>query len=365
MTMSSSAPPNQFIEWCRQETPKPSSNLDLSKWSQAKKGKGDVDDFFTEIGSSLRSNKITSVRIDVSVPAQDYVISGEGAGFEHYLSQLQITNPISGTLTIDNVSVKHLLVRNKPSQLCIKHSNVGMLVVHPGCRANLMVSETNIGTLVINQDSISHLDMTGGCILNVDCPAPEEPNPFTGSVSLRGIFLPREPEKYLLEGPQPYRNLRSHLRKLENAQTANVVHSAELAVERKTDTKMNKLLSLLYEICSDFGSSALRPLVWLAVLFALLATIVGLADGVTLALPEETYNGWKYVLTQEGWEGRTYRAVVMAFQGITNPIGIFGSRGLLTPKYTWLAVLSGLQGLSSVVLIALFIFAVRRRFKIQ
>lgn len=363
MAMSSSAPPDQFIEWCRQETPEPSSNLNLTKWVQTRKGT--IDDFFAEIGRSLRSNKITHVEIDRSIPDQDYVISGKGRGFEHYLSHLLITNPQSKTLTIDNISVKHLSIQTSAVQLCIKHSNVGTLDVFEGCRAKLMVSESNIGTLVIKKNSISHLDMTGGCILNVDCPSPEGSNPFTGSVSLPGVFLPREPGKYLLEGPQPYRNLRSHLMKLENAQTANVVHSAELAVERKTDTTINKVLSVLYEIFSDFGSSALRPLVWLAVLFVLSATIVGFADGATLALPKEMYYGWKHVLTQEGWEGRTYRAVVMAFQGITNPIGIFGSRSLLTPKYTWLAILSSLQGLSSVVLIALFIFAVRRRFKIQ
>ena len=62
------------------------------------------------------------------------------------------------------------------------------LAVIKDSRAKLLVSESNIGTPMIERDSISHLDMTGGCILNFDCPSLEEPNPFTGSVSLRAII---------------------------------------------------------------------------------------------------------------------------------------------------------------------------------
>jgi hypothetical protein len=234
----------------------------------------------------------------------------------------------------------------------------------------LKIIDTNIGEISFGSKSILEYEMTGGCLLNIKCPAPWQENPITGSFSLDNtVFLPRKSknksEASFLDGPQPYRNLRAHLMNLQNNQTANLVHSLELAVERETESGwFNKLLSWLYEKFSDYGSSTLRPT---ACFFGILvfSWVLGFIDGGgSPALGLEEYTGWRSVLLQENLCGRTMRAIVLGSQSVVNPLGIFGSKNLLVPNHIWLASFSVILGLFSAIFIALFIFAIRRRFKI-
>jgi hypothetical protein len=129
---------------------------------------------------------------------------------------------------------------------------------------------------------------------------------------------------------------------------------------------MNRLLSHLYEWMSDFGSSALRPLVWQVVLFALSFSLILGSDGAVQASrdPASELIGWQQILIDPRW-GTFARAAYLALQPLVNPIGIFGPRSLLIPRFPWLAVWLSVAGILGIVLLALFIFAIRRRFKIQ
>jgi hypothetical protein len=49
---------------------------------------------------------------------------------------------------------------------------------------------------------------------------------------------------------------------------------------------------------------------------------------------------------------------------VLNPLGIFGTKGAVVANSGWLAIWLFVHGLLSALFIALFIFAVRRRFKV-
>jgi len=107
------------------------------------------------------------------------------------------------------------------------------------------------------------------------------------------------------------------------------------------------ILSHLYEWMSDFGSSALRPLVWQAVLFGLSFSLILCSDGAVKD-PTSKLVGWQQVLIDPRW-GDWARAAYLALQPLVNPIGIFGPRSVLVPRFPWLAVwlsVAGILGLS-------------------
>ena len=227
--------------------------------------------------------------------------------------------------------------------------------------ARVCLKNCKIGTLEITKAHQIHME--GGCVLNIQVAAPGNNNPLTGSVNFANTFFPRNKFEYLLASAQPYRNMRHHLRAIENGHMANLFHSAELAVERADDPIFNKLLSYLYEKLSDFGSSALRPLMyWFGLLIAT-TIVIYVFDGAIPAFDDKTvYIGWRHGLI-EGCEFT--KASYLSFRSMINPLGLFGTRELIIPANGKLMMLLSLVGLTSVMLITLFILAVRRRFKMQ
>lgn len=267
-------------------------------------------------------------------------------------------------LILQDLSIKTLRVTSAQVTLDISKCKIAKITTHPDVQAVINIKSTNIGTLEMYTGSIKHLEISHGSLLNFECPPPTAQNPFTGTVVFQKVFFPRTRHGFPLKGPQPYRNLRSHLRSLENAQMANLIHSAELAVEREDDTRINRLLSRLYQLLSDFGSSALRPLIWLLVLSVTSFLLVLVFNGANLTADTTNYVGWQILFLREDLAGEVSKALYIALQPIVNPLGVFAAKPLLVPRFAWLAVRLTFQGLFSVVLIALMIFAIRRRFKI-
>jgi hypothetical protein len=169
-----------------------------------------------------------------------------------------------------------------------------------------------------------------------------------------------------MHGPQAYRSLWSKLNALGNHQVAGIIRRKEECLEREADSPSNRFFSYLYQYASDFGSSAIRPLLWLLLLLAANTVLVFLTNGADTAQPDEFYKqGWRSLLVQTDLSGRLARAFILALDPITNPLGVFATRTLLVAHHWAVAAWLVLCGLISAVLIALFIFALRRRFKIQ
>jgi hypothetical protein len=321
--------------------------------------------FFDLIQDALRTGKVVTAGLnDVADPAQQYRIHGNGQELDSYIHSLALnTQPLE--LTLSNLSVKQIEIQ-APIKLHVENCSIAVLRVH-GVGAEVSMESTHVGNLEVHASALKHYEMRHGSLLNVTCPPPGGGNPFTGTVSFKDVFFPRQRGVFILKGPQPYRNMRHHLRSLENAQMANLIHSAELAVEREDDSWTNRVLSYVYEWASDFGSSALRPLLWQLLLISFSMLLILYSDGAVPALSEQAsgFVGWQAALMEPTTSGDYARAFYLALQPLVNPIGIFGVKSLLVPRYPLLAVWLSLHGFLAVVLLALLVFAIRRRFKIQ
>lgn len=346
-------PTREFVEWCRGNPPTTTKIFNAREIHEA-------------IALLKRHSQPIEITIDRTLGAETLVLDGGGIDYRNCITKLTIPDTTIKNLSIENVAIGSLSLEIKTLQVTIRNSAISRLRLLYG---GVVLENCNIGTLALvghPQGLIGthELTVSGGCILDIECPAPWTPSPFQGPASFSNVFLPRNPVDYLIKGPQPYRNVRSHLRKLENSQGANLFHSAELAMERKTDSRANKVLGFLYETFSDYGSSTLRPLAWLVGLWYLSFLVIFLTDGATQVTGVD-YSGWRAVLQEADCWGRFWRAMVLSLQQISSPLTILGAKTLLVAKYTWLASWSVIHSLLSVVLIALFVLAVRRRFKMQ
>jgi hypothetical protein len=366
-----SAPSDALIAWMRDPGhPAGATALSLSGVRDTRPGDRtpeawEEEQFFKRIEASLRGEGGPfAVVINVGVEAgRELKIVGPDAPSDSYIQSLGVEVG-SLTLTLSNMSIKDLYVNASAVNLRLNNCNIRSLRVQLSRNADIRLAKSNVGTLEIQGNSIGYYEMQGGSLLNVACPPPESDNPFSGTVSFTpDVFFPRERDRYVLPGPQPYRNLRFHLRALENAQMANLIHSAELAVERQDDTWTNRRISQLYEWMSDFGSSALRPFLWLLLLYVSSVYAIFCSDGAEVS-DRSALVGWQHDLIDPAW-GEYTRAFYLALQSFVNPVGIFGPKYLLVPKSTLLAAWLSVHGFLSLILLALLIFAIRRRFKIQ
>ena len=370
----SSPPSHKFVEWCRQIPTVIPGPIKLDEYFRENRSEPDQDkilnSFLEKIHASIQDG-IASVDLNRTMTRQEIKICGEDASWDRGLHRLQITQGVSGSFTIENLSIRECFINNKsgyPIIIYLNSCNIFKLTVNTdyNCDGEIEVhcKDTNIGHLEMREAVLNSLIMDGGCILNITCPPPGAKSPIIGDVSFANVFFPRNTKDFLLSGAQAYRSFRHHLMTLQNIQAANLIRSAELSVERETDLGMNKLLGRLYEVFSDHGSSTWRPIAWLLSFFFISFFGIFFVSGAVQGIPDEAmYTGWRSMLIEPGCN--VWQALYLAFQPIINPLGIFSSKTFLVPKSGWIAALLMLQGLLSPVLIALFIFAVRRRFRLN
>lgn len=227
----------------------------------------------------------------------------------------------------------------------------------------LTLTDCFVGTLVIQSACLSGLMVTGGTIRAVECPASDADNPFTGSVTFTNVDWPtRRSQSRLFEGPQQFRNLRAHMRKLENVpETANM-RALELASEREADTGTNFIVSWLYGAISDYGRSPAKPFFLAVGLYLFMAGAVYVGDATQLGLKDlEIYVGWRSALLNSD----SARAFFLPLQSMINPGGIFGAKILVVAANGWWQTATVIQGLFCDLFLAMSAFAIRKRFKVQ
>lgn len=246
---------------------------------------------------------------------------------------------------------------------CVSHIEASAR--EPLTRLRIKLANTWLGCLWLRPASILSLDVSGGGILDIDCVPPGEKNPFVGSVSFNRVFLPRKKGVYGMPGAQPYRNLRYHLNALQNAPAASFVHSAEQGMERQDERLLNWLFSYLYELLSDYGASPARPIGWLIALWVCLTLTLFMFDGVEVGTKGMDPVGWQASLIGDDWCNRLLRSVALSVQPLSW-LGALSSQGRtvqLVAANIWFQGALIFEGILSAVLLALFAFALRRRFR--
>jgi len=367
-------PSHEFIDWCQEVQTVIPAPMKLDDFFRNHRDEPDQDkvlNIFLENIHGTVQDGIASVDFNQTMEAGQIVISGGEASNDHGLFRLCITQGVNGEFIVEDVSIRQLWIDNKsgyPIKIHLKRCWISTFALKRTERSTAQVEvrcdSTLIGHLEMQEGSLHSLIMDGGCILDVACPTPGEKSPVSGDVSFTSVFFPRDTKNYLLSGAQAYRSFRHHLMTLQNIQAANLIRSAELAVERETDHGINKLLGKLYELFSDHGSSTWRPIAWLLGFFFISFLVVFCVGGTVQGIPDGSmYTGWRSVLIEPG--GGVWQALYLAFQPIINPLGLFSAKAFLVSKNGWIAFLLMVQGVLSPVFIALFIFAVRRRFRLH
>lgn len=274
-------------------------------------------------------------------------------------------------LEIQNGTIKEIVLTAKAEarfESCI----IGTLRINkPGSnRHEVWLKNCWIGRLILASDSVETFDVKGGGIFDIRCPVPDEPGPFRGNVDFsEGVTLPvSAKESALYRGPQSYRNLRSHIEKLQNFHLTNYFRAKEMAANADPkfgkDVGFNLFINFLYRWLSGYGESASRPLIWILSCWIIAGAVVyGCDDGGRIGLADTQYIGARATLNHPEC-GRLARSAFLPIEATFNPLGAFNSRPLVVTNSWPVATLVRATGLISDILIFLSILAIRRRFKL-
>lgn len=286
-----------------------------------------------------------------------------GKGEEQLGAIMLEFNQAPDALLLQNMGAKTLRFISCVGRIVLRNLFVRSLMLAQ-C-VDVQLDNCWIEQLDILNGGIGSLQVSGGGIYRIFCRAPGT-NPFGGSVHFdRSVYFPRSIEG-APERVQAYRNMRAHMLELENTLMVNRFHTLEQATERRLDRRytFQRFVSWLYEMLSDYGASALRPLLWFLALLCLTTAILYLSDGVETVSADE-FRGWQTALIGHSRSAAIHRAVALTMQSTLNPFGIFGPKGLVVARCSALEPWLLFHGLATTVLAALFILAIRRRFKMQ
>lgn len=127
-------------------------------------------------------------------------------------------------------------------------------------------------------------------------------------------------------------------------------------VQVKTKGKrLEGYLSKLYGLASDYGQSIIRPFFGLIGINAPFGVSYAAIPSATIVAEAATQVG--------AWHTRIPESVGLMLQNLFQPFAILGKTATYLPSCWQVALLSGLQTVLSLALFALFILAIRRRFR--
>lgn len=368
-------PPAGFLEWARTRNHTYDARVVVSeiagKLTQQTPPRPTSDApqvFLDEISSNFFHGRSVACELNQHfLPTDEYNISFSLP--DHVRSPniyLNIGVPLK-SISLANLSIIEVLVQTTTTVVA-ENCWISNLTIRGALAIRLTLKNCWLGHLNIDGPScLSDTIITGGGILHFLCPAPTGAQPLTASFVLsRSTYLPTKSIPGFIQGPQSYRSLYSKLAAMGNHQVAGIIRRKEECLERESDSRSNRFFSYLYQYASDFGSSTIRPLLWLSISFVVNFLIVFLTNGAEISQEPTFYTrGWRSLLTQCDLTGQFARAFLLALDPITNPLGVFANRTLLVATHWALQIWLWFNGLLSAVLIALFVFALRRRFKIQ
>ena len=122
--------------------------------------------------------------------------------------------------------------------------------------------------------------MTGGGIAWIDCPPSDGANPFVGDVRFTNVFFPfSQRQSSLFESSQGYRNLRSHLDKLDNALESEKLRCLQLRADREREKGFAWFVNWFYGTFAGYGRNPGRPLLYLLGLYLVTVFAVYKYDG--------------------------------------------------------------------------------------
>lgn len=160
------------------------------------------------------------------------------------------------------------------------------------------------------------------------------------------------------------RSLLQNLENTHNSEAAHYVRGRVLRAEHPTTQGFMRVVSWFYGVSCDYGLQPWRAFVAIGVLFALVVAVGTITQGVGVNpqyLKGAELAGWQQYL--QGGYGAFWSSCYLALKTLINPLSLFDARSLVVPNIpTFIAAF--IQAVLNVLLVAVIILSVRRRFKI-
>ncbi len=378
-------PSKEFLDWSSKlvATPKITFSIqEVWKTCNATYKENFSENFFKQISENLQGKESFDLALDMDIGSAliEPTIDGKKRNYNTIIETCRIDFHLTEILTFKNLSIRNLLIFNNTRYNSLKfyNCNIANLMLSKNSKkggipeekqsVSINIIDSFLGDFSIGSSIIESLNVTNGFILEFTCPPPHKINPFNGSVEFNNVYFPTNKEKLIYRDAQPFRNMRYHMKMLENTPMSNFFHTLELRAERNNDTQTNKAFSYLYDWFSGYGSSILKPFLWLLGFWLTSVTLFYFTDGLTTLETTKTNNlyiGWRSIFLESGQWATLSKAMYHSLIDIANPLGIFGAKSLLVPTNGWLAAWSIFHSLFSVIFITLTILSIRRRFKLQ
>lgn len=362
----------RFREWCRVDK-HATNSISVSQLKQEFASDSDGCSTFDEYlprkaaGKARNKRSIIKLNFDDSDRAQLQLDADDYKEFATHDLKIEI---LQGPREIILTGFRILNLHLAPYvgvTLCIHRCEIAALVISNHSNSAIELTDTWVGRATFSQGSCRSFSIERGGIWGLSTPPPSDENPFLGDVLIDSdVFLPRVAGRYFIDDPQEYRNLRHHLTSLNNVPAAQIVHAAELAMERQRSSKFTRFLSTGYEWITDYGTSPER---------ALKAFCLGwFANFCVLVISRGGFLRWLTQLSvspAENWLPSAYlferaaRQVGAALQLTVNPTAALGPSGISADLMSYGSILLTPIAVYSATVIALFIFAVRGKFRLR
>ncbi len=303
----------------------------------------------------IHANRTVNYTIDLRhIPIDKYIhlISIQGNGSINfvggYYKEIKI-NSSSNTefhYEFDSCNIGALEISSCPNYYA-KYSSIGVLhSTGSSAIRNIELSNCNILGLTANNSNLC----AGDFII-------DSSTYFSDKTSI-------DSDISLLDNKQVYSNIRKAEQERGNILVANLFHVLEFKSSRTHEKWQIKIFNYLYQWISNYGTSTARPLTMFIILFFITTTISFNEDAVELQQSEEFYKGWQKSLLVK--DNKLTQSIVLSTQSIINFGGIIGTKNLVVAKEGtntsyWLFI----HSLLSITSLTMFIFALRRRFKMN
>lgn len=236
---------------------------------------------------------------------------------------------------------------------------------HPDCSFNFQ--NCLIGSIVFEKHRpITNLSLKNCRVQSITVPNFESSKYIiTNDLRLDGTIFETSDKSVLFLGAQSFRNLRINMAQLENSVAAAHLRRHELRTERPGDPLATGFVSWLYDVLSEYGANTTRSFLWLLLIWGISALLVALFDGGEIALPLETYVGWKESMIFEDAGGRFVRSLWLSIQATFSPLAFLGYKQMVVAKFGVTKILLIFQGLFTDGILLMLIFGLRKRFKLN
>jgi|GEM_PF-4564666 len=280
-----------------------------------------------------------SVAHSIEVVAQDQICFEEGMFSNVVISDVT-------TSTIKNCVIKKLVLKN--------------------C-ANVKIEDTRIAQIVV-KGSIKSLEISRSAVFNIEATGDFRANFIKRRLEISDLWLPSKDYGLDCIKPQSFRFMGEYCKYLNNRQAAAIFNAAVLALERKNERLIPRMLSNLYKCFSNYGTDAGRPLLWWLAALAGTVITLGSCEGVISTNPSgEGLLGWQTELNSQVPIAAYWRAFAMSIyqMSLVGPLFVGGETLPLIASSGWAKALLSISSVFSGLQIALFVLALRKKFKLE